>query len=372
VRLPEGRVRSRWHRQGLAADLVAEQLLRSGAAGVCINVGGDLRVGGASPDPGGWRIDLDDPETGDRIGQVVLRDGGVATSSPLRRHWTGPDGRDVHHLVDPRTGTCARTALRSATVVAAAAWQAEVLTKAAILGELDVIERLGAAALVRGGCDHVTSGWSRCDPVCRNEEEPHDECSVWWCAITGLVAWALLAASVLLGLMLSTHLRPSGVGPAWVLDLHRFLGGLATVFVGVHIASVIADSYVHFNLVSVLVPFASSWKPGAIAWGVVGFWLLLAVEITSLLRRSLPAKLWRRVHVASLPLYAVASLHLLLAGTEGTTTIMRLVVLATSAAVLGLTGEHFARRSARHASANARSARGHLAPSRQAVPQHRP
>jgi DMSO/TMAO reductase YedYZ heme-binding membrane subunit len=192
---------------------------------------------------------------------------------------------------------------------------------------------------------------------------------VWWYAArsAGLVAWALLAASVLLGLMLSTRLRPSQVGPAWVLDLHRFLGGLATVFVGVHVASVIADSYVHFSLVDVLVPFASSWKPGAIAWGVVGLWLLAAVEITSLLRRSLPPKVWRRVHVLSLPLYAFASIHLLLAGTEGTTTPMRLVVLATSVAVLALTGERLAKLPDRRGSGAADLA----TPARQAVPQNR-
>ena len=147
--------------KGLAADVVLAELLGAGAWGACVNVGGDLCVGGTAPSEDGWRVDLDDPETGERFGQVVLRTGGVATSSPLRRHWTGPDGRDVHHLVDPRTGACARTNVRSTTVVAAAAWQAEVLTKAAILGELAAIERLGAAALVRErGRDHATVRWS--------------------------------------------------------------------------------------------------------------------------------------------------------------------------------------------------------------------
>ena len=53
---------------------------------------------------------------------------------------------------------------------------------------------------------------------------------LWWYVARagGIVAWALLTASVLWGLILSTKLRPPRVRPAWTLDLHRFLGGRAT------------------------------------------------------------------------------------------------------------------------------------------------
>jgi DMSO/TMAO reductase YedYZ heme-binding membrane subunit len=188
---------------------------------------------------------------------------------------------------------------------------------------------------------------------------------VWWYAAraSGLVAWVLLAASVLLGLSLSTHKRVAGNGRPWVLDLHRFLGGLATVFVGVHVGALVADSYTHFGLIDVLVPFVSSWRPVAVAWGVVGLWLLLAVELTSLLRRSLPNRIWRRVHVLSFPLYVVASVHFLAAGSEGTSAAARLVVLGVSVAVVALTGERWARLQASRARDGAR-------PLREPVPEH--
>lgn len=106
---------------------------------------------------------------------------------------------------------------------------------------------------------------------------------VWYTArAAGIVAWALLAASVVWGLWLSGRVRPFGVRPAWILDLHRFLGGLATIFVGIHVASILADSYTNFGLSDVLVPFAAKWHPLAVAWGVVGFYIMLAVELTSL------------------------------------------------------------------------------------------
>ena len=66
----------------------------------------------------------------------------------------------------------------------------------------------------------------------------------WYTARAGgIVAWALLGASVIWGLWLSGRVRPLGARPAWILDLHRFLGGLATIFVGVHVASILLDSY---------------------------------------------------------------------------------------------------------------------------------
>jgi DMSO/TMAO reductase YedYZ heme-binding membrane subunit len=164
---------------------------------------------------------------------------------------------------------------------------------------------------------------------------------VWWFAArsSGIVAWSLLAASLLFGLFITTHKRPGGARPVWTRDLHTYLGGLATVFTGVHVASIVLDSYTHFGWTDVLVPFASTWHPLAVGWGVVAFYLLLAVEVTSLLQRSLPHALWRRVHVLSFPLYALASLHLLLAGTERTTLALRAAVLLTTMAILVLAAE---------------------------------
>jgi DMSO/TMAO reductase YedYZ heme-binding membrane subunit len=139
----------------------------------------------------------------------------------------------------------------------------------------------------------------------------------WYVARAGgLVAWGLVSASVTWGLLLSTRLFRGRPKPAWLLDLHRFLGGLAVTFTFVHVASLVADSTVRFRAVDVLVPFASSWRPGAVALGIVGFWLLVAVEATSLLMRKLPRKLWRTVHLSSYVLFWTSTAHLLLAGTD--------------------------------------------------------
>ncbi|HEV8296923.1 MAG TPA: hypothetical protein VGQ20_06500 [Acidimicrobiales bacterium] len=175
----------------------------------------------------------------------------------------------------------------------------------------------------------------------------------WWYAArsSGLVAWMLLAASVVWGLAISGKVRPPRVRPAWMLDLHRFLGGLATIFTGVHITSIVADSYVHFGVADILVPFASSWRPAAVAWGVVGMWLLGAVELTSLARRHLPRRVWRRIHMLSLPLYGVASMHFLQAGTDAAGAIVFGLVAGVSGIVVVLTGVRMLARPRRAAAA---------------------
>lgn len=162
---------------------------------------------------------------------------------------------------------------------------------------------------------------------------------LWWYVARsgGIVAWALLAASVLWGLALSTKVLRGRPRPNWILDLHRFLGGMALLFTGIHVASLVADSYVHFGLVEVLVPFTGSWHPVAVAWGVIGLYLLAAVELTSLLRKRISKRLWRMTHYLSFPLFFLTTVHALSAGTDRSTFLLRACVAVVCAVVTALT-----------------------------------
>lgn len=148
--------------------------------------------------------------------------------------------------------------------------------------------------------------------------EPVIAPELWWyvARATGLVAWGLAVGSLLLGLALATRaLGPKPKGP-WLLDLHRWTGGLSVVFTAAHVGALIADSYVAIDVVDALVPFASGWRPGAVAWGVLALWLLLAVEVTSLLMKRLPKRVWRTVHLSSYLVAVAATLHGVTAGTD--------------------------------------------------------
>ena len=161
----------------------------------------------------------------------------------------------------------------------------------------------------------------------------------WWylSRSTGIVAWALLAMSVLWGLALSTRALGRKPSAPWLLDVHRFLGGLAVLFTVIHLGGLMLDPYVRFTLPQILVPFSSTWKPGAVAWGVVALYLLLLVELTSLARKRIPNEIWHRIHLLSYVLYAAATIHLLTAGTDRTNTALRWIVIASVGAVVFFT-----------------------------------
>ena len=161
---------------------------------------------------------------------------------------------------------------------------------------------------------------------------------LWYSArAAGIVAWALAASSVVWGLALSTHVLGRKPRPVWLFDLHRFLGGIALIFTGIHVLAVLADTYVHFSILNVLVPFTGSWHPLAVAWGIVGFYLLLAVEITSLARAHISKRLWRRVHFASFALFAMTTVHALTAGTDRRSPALLIAVVSCCGVVVVLT-----------------------------------
>jgi predicted ferric reductase len=139
----------------------------------------------------------------------------------------------------------------------------------------------------------------------------------WYVArASGIVALGLGTLTVAWGLLFSTRLLQGRPSPKWLLDLHRFLGGLVVVFTALHVGALVADNYVAFGPADLFVPFAASWKPEAVAWGVVGMYLLLGVELTSLLMKRLPRRLWRGIHFTSYLMFWLAVLHGSRAGTD--------------------------------------------------------
>lgn len=143
---------------------------------------------------------------------------------------------------------------------------------------------------------------------------------IWWylARSSGIVAWLFLTAAVLWGITLSTNLFANRRRPAWLLDLHRALGAMSLAMVVVHLAALIADSYVEFTILDVIVPFTSDWKPWQVALGVFALWGLVVVEATSLAMKRLPKRLWRGVHLTSYLTFLLTSLHGTFAGTDAT------------------------------------------------------
>ena len=138
--------------KGLAADLTIDLVMTGGATGACINVGGDLRVAGATATGRPWTVAVEHPLTPARvIADVELHDEALVSTWRTRRVWgTAEDRR--HHLIDPATGTSAWNGLAGVTVTAREGWWAEALATAIFLAGPDdapaIARRHGAGAIL--------------------------------------------------------------------------------------------------------------------------------------------------------------------------------------------------------------------------------
>jgi methionine sulfoxide reductase heme-binding subunit len=110
---------------------------------------------------------------------------------------------------------------------------------------------------------------------------------IWYVARSaGLVAYLLLSASFVLGVLMSARAQ-LGWPRFAVGEIHRFLAILTGVFVAVRGASLLLDQVVPFSLAQVIVPFTSSYRPFAVGLGVVAAELVAAVGISNALRRRI-------------------------------------------------------------------------------------
>jgi hypothetical protein len=138
----------------------------------------------------------------------------------------------------------------------------------------------------------------------------------WYIARSaGLVAFGALTLSVWLGLAMSTRL----LGPRRQKSLfawHQTLAWTGLSMLGLHAGALLFDPTLHFGLPSVLVPFASAWRPAAVAAGVVAGWLALMLALSFRLRKRIGRRGWRRLHYASFAAFVLALGHALTAGTD--------------------------------------------------------
>ena len=137
VRLPRGvRIDPGGIGKGLAADIVAAEMMRAGAGGALVNIGGDLVALGEPPSGDRWWVEIDEPTVCPLpLTTVGIERGALATSVTTRRRWVTDDG-DRHHLVDPRTGAPTETETVLASALACEGWLAEITTKAHVVGRV--------------------------------------------------------------------------------------------------------------------------------------------------------------------------------------------------------------------------------------------
>jgi methionine sulfoxide reductase heme-binding subunit len=153
---------------------------------------------------------------------------------------------------------------------------------------------------------------------------------------TGIVAYALLSATVLAGL--TARARPvRALPPAATVEVHRFLSLLALMAVGLHGVFLALDASVPIPALALVVPGASPYRPLWVGLGVAGAELMLLVHLSFRLRRRIGVRNWRRLHYATYVAFLGATAHGLMAGTDSARPWALAMYAGASGAVVALT-----------------------------------
>jgi sulfoxide reductase heme-binding subunit YedZ len=161
---------------------------------------------------------------------------------------------------------------------------------------------------------------------------------IWWLAsrASGVVALLLVTASVGIGLtMASKIVRRRGVAPV-LARVHEQTALAGLVAIAVHGATLLADPWLHAGVTGVFVPFAMGYRTLFTGLGVVAGYLAALLGLSFYARRRIGARLWRKLHRATVLVWALGTVHALGAGTDAGSPWLRAFMLATGIPIVGL------------------------------------
>ena len=151
---------------------------------------------------------------------------------------------------------------------------------------------------------------------------------------TGAVALVLLTASVVIGILGSVRFVAER-WPRFAIDaVHRDVSLLVIVVLVIHIVTSVLDGFAPITLLDGVIPFNSPYRPLWLGLGTLSFDLLVAIAVTSLVRRRLGYRAWRAVHWLAYASWPVAVLHGLGTGSDTTQWWMLALTVVCIVAVL--------------------------------------
>ena len=160
----------------------------------------------------------------------------------------------------------------------------------------------------------------------------------WYIArASGLSLYISLWVATVGGLALTTSLLDRWVSRGGVLSVHAFATQLAYGFLALHMLSIAADPTVNYGFRELLVPFEAGWREPWTGLGVLAGQLTVIIGVSFSLRSRIGTKTWRALHWLTFPLFGMALLHGVGAGTDTSQAWVRALYLATGAVVVTFT-----------------------------------
>ena len=165
-----------------------------------------------------------------------------------------------------------------------------------------------------------------------------DQHFYWYMArSSGLVAFWLLTLSTALGLSTSSRLWDGLLERGWVFETHRVVSFMALIFVALHMAVLLPDSWTDFGVLDLVVPGTSAYRPEAVALGVLAMYASIIATASFYMRKRLGRLTWRALHFVTFGSFVLMLLHGVFAGTDSEEPWMRATYAAATLLILFLT-----------------------------------
>ena len=144
-----------------------------------------------------------------------------------------------------------------------------------------------------------------------------DNTLLWYTArAAGLVSLVFLTAVMVLGLLARMRVEGRGWPRFLTAAVHRDLALLSLVFLAIHIVTAVTDPFTSLGLGAAVVPFGSYYRTFWLGLGTLAVELMLAVVLTSLVRRWIGQRAWRGVHWVAYAVWPMAVVHGVGTGTD--------------------------------------------------------
>ncbi|MEO8391585.1 MAG: hypothetical protein ABI700_01205 [Chloroflexota bacterium] len=154
----------------------------------------------------------------------------------------------------------------------------------------------------------------------------------------GISAYFLLLASMVWGLFISGQYVKNWSPGALSLTMHSTISWLALILGFTHAFLLLGDTYFHYTVSDILIPFTGPYRPLMVGFGTLSIWLLLVVALSFQIKRRIGHRAWKWIHMMSYGAFAMVTLHGLTAGTDSELLGLRLLVGGSVLVVVLLLG----------------------------------
>ena len=142
---------------------------------------------------------------------------------------------------------------------------------------------------------------------------------------SAVAAYILMFLIIVWGAGMTTTWLYRFVDPTTAWGIHKFFSIAMTILVVIHITALLFDEFIKFGLLDVLVPFAAHFKPLYVGLGIIGFYLIIAVMISSMFFRSKSERVWHFIHYSVYPLFIMILIHGIFTGSDTNTSFMKTI-----------------------------------------------